>query len=417
LIWVAVIAVFVVGLVGLAIDTGQVVLAAHRLQNAADAAALAAAQLVKTDPDQARAAAVQVGAANQAANAPVLLDANVANVADGDIVIGRFDRTTGTFTVTTTAPNAARVTARRTSERPAGGVAILFGRIFGIASVDVARSATAMMGGGTGAGLITLDEDDPEALEISGDVTLDVDGGAIQVNSENSQALRVDGHPTIYAPDINVCGNVRFSGGGAFEGNMNVGADPIPDPLGFLPDLTAAGMADRGSVSVQGGTVSVEPGYYSGGIAATGGDVVLAPGVYVLDGAGLAIGGNTNFTAEGVLFYIVGAGVVDLTGIGNIRVTPPDPGEHGFPEAATYEGVTIFQDRSNANAARIVGASSMHLSGTLYFPAARLKLSGTGDGFGTQLIANTVDVSGVGEIHINYDGRFPAPGTRVFLVE
>ncbi len=35
----------------------------------------------------------------------------------------------------------------------------------------------------------------------------------------------------------------------------------------------------------------------------------------------------------------------------------------------------------------------------------------------SRLIANTIEVAGDGIITINYDGRFPAPGNRVFLVE
>jgi hypothetical protein len=33
------------------------------------------------------------------------------------------------------------------------------------------------------------------------------------------------------------------------------------------------------------------------------------------------------------------------------------------------------------------------------------------------LIADTIEISGIGKITINYDGRFDSPGTKSFLVE
>jgi len=40
-----------------------------------------------------------------------------------------------------------------------------------------------------------------------------------------------------------------------------------------------------------------------------------------------------------------------------------------------------------------------------------------GDGFGNQLITWSLEVSGTGDILINYDGRNKAPGLKAFLVE
>ncbi|MGB2937918.1 MAG: hypothetical protein WBD05_06940, partial [Phycisphaerae bacterium] len=229
------------------------------------------------------------------------------------------------------------------------------------------------------------------------------------------------GNVLIDAPVLNVCGDVRFVGGAQFTGELNTDAPPIPDPLAALTAPTWNPANDSGTISVTGGeTVNLEPGFYSGGISANNGVVTLAPGIYILDGEGLNITGNTIFTAEGVMFYITGTGTscLDLTGTGDIRITPPDPDLYIYtdPQVNAYEGVSIFQDRTNTNDARIIGTSLLDLEGTLYFPKAHIELGGTGDGFGNQLIANTVEVGGTGTITINYDGRFPAPGFRSWLV-
>ena len=423
-IWLALLAIFLIGIVGLASDIGYVLLVAHQLQNAADAASLAGAQLVRVSAEEARAAGLSIAFANRAGGESVQLLDNVANAPGGDIVIGRYDRGSRLFTPTLSAPNAVKVVGRRTQNSLGGPVGLFFGPVFGVETVDVERTAIAMVGGGTGAGLIALDPEKKNALEVSGTVTLNVDGGAIQVNSSHPQAVLANGTPDLIAPELNVYGDARFVGGATYDGVLNTGSPPVPDPLEFLPEPTWDPAMDHGTVSILGGeTMSISPGYYSGGISMNNGSLTLAPGVYILDGTGLDITGG-NMYAEGVMFYIVDTDPNDntdshvkLVGNGITRISPPDPEIHGFPGADTYEGISFFQARDNPNEATFVGTSLLDLEGTLYFSAAHMDLGGTSDGFGNQLIANSIRVHGTGEIHINYDGRYPAVGNRVFLVE
>jgi hypothetical protein len=187
-------------------------------------------------------------------------------------------------------------------------------------------------------------------------------------------------------------------------------------------------MSDYGTTSVTGSsssTVSLTPGYYPGGISMSNnnGQLNLAPGIYVLDGPGLNItGGNMN--AYGVMFYLKGTGVVNLTGNGTVNITGIDPSLYTYPAGTeVYEGISIFQNSplgvnpANKTDSKIVGTSLLNLGGTLYFRSNHLDLSGTSAGVGNQLIANTIKISGTGTITINYDGRNPAAGNRVYLVE
>jgi hypothetical protein len=184
--------------------------------------------------------------------------------------------------------------------------------------------------------------------------------------------------------------------------------------------------------TISGGTVELEPGYYSGGLRISGGNITLKPGVYILGGSskgqksGLVIGGNANLCAKGVMFYIVGDGVVNIAGTGSIQSTPIQYDSNDFCDSSysypanidyTYEEIGIFQARDNTNDARIVGTSLLDLGGTLYFPSNHIDLSGTGAGFGDQLIAKTIGISGTGDMTIMYDGRNRAPANRSYLVE
>lgn len=417
LIWVAVTLVVLVGMVGLAIDTAYILYVAHQLQNAADASALAAAAKVNSSVDEAHTQGIYIAGQNVAAGESVLLEPNPHNTPIGDIVFGRFDRETQTFKPSLDSINAVKVIARRTKKSLGGPLPLLFGPAFGVQTANVSRSAIAMLGGGTGGGLIALNETEECSFYLHGDVNFSVNDGDIQVNSEDSCGSCAQGSAVVEAPNIRVKGEMCLGGNVEYDGFLYEHAPRIQDPLAYLPEPTWDPSDDRGRFNVSGGTHTVSPGYYSGGFSITGGDITLEPGIYILDGTGLNISGNTNFTAEGVMFYITGTGYVDLTGSGNIRITPPDPDEHSFEGAGTYEYISIFQARDNTNEARIIGTSLMDLSGTLYFSGNDVALGGTGDGFGNQLIADTIEIAGTGDITIMYEGSFPAPGNEVFIVQ
>lgn len=458
LIWVVIFIFLIILLVGLSLDTGRYCIIAHQLQNAADAAALAGGRVVKLDQSDARQIAIDVAYANYADGNAVQLERNEGNLPEGDIVVGRYYRSTRTFVVNTEAPNALKVVARRTEGSLGGKVPLIFGPLVGVDRCNIERYAIAMATGGTGAGLICL-APDGVGLDLRGTVDLHVNDGAIQVNSEDDDALSINGTPVIHTNDVGVWGDIDATGGFEFPPEMNVDANapPIPDPLcpHWLPITSEPSPSDciqppgvpatdlspspGETIAITEGVHVLEPGYYSGGFRISGGDVTLKPGIYVLDGssqgqkAGLVIGGNTNFCAKGVMFYVMGDGVVDIAGTGIIEIDPlvyePNEGSdyfcdssYSYPEGLDsdinyYEGMSIFQERGNNNEARIIGTGLMDLTGTLYFPTNHVEIGGTGDGFGNQLIAWSMYVHGTGDITINYDGRNPAPANRAFLVE
>jgi hypothetical protein len=237
------------------------------------------------------------------------------------------------------------------------------------------------------------------------------------VNSSDPCAACGNGTAYIEAPGMNINGDLCTTPNVDWPPAVNANTgNSIPDPLAFVPEPSYDGLPDRGAITDSG---TFSPGYYSGGIAINGGEnVVLLPGIYILDGAGFQVGGNANFTAEGVMLYIPpGTGHVDIDGTGTIYLTPPDPDLYSYPDVGTYEYISIFQSRENANPSRIIGTGLLDLQGTLYFPQAFLEIGGTGDGFGNQLITWQVWLHGTGDITINYEGSYPSAGNDVFLVE
>jgi len=136
-----------------------------------------------------------------------------------------------------------------------------------------------------------------DAFKISGNAYLTVNFGGIQVNSTDQCAVRGVGTPTLDAVWLYVTGDVCVNNNVLLPPNTVTGVPPIDDPLADIPEPAWDEASDLGAIEASG---YYTPGYYSGGVDLTGGDVTLLPGIYVLDGAGLQVGGNANFIAEGV---------------------------------------------------------------------------------------------------------------------
>jgi hypothetical protein len=408
----------ILAILGLAADTGWVKYSGVQLQAAADAAALAGANVVMDDPTLARSRALSTALANKAAGKQLHLGANDANADNGDIVIGKYDRTTGVFTPTLAEPNAVKVLARRTSSAADGQVPLFFGPIFGHSGVDVDRYAIAMSEGrAVPAGFIVLNASLPKSLWVHGNIQMNVGAGTINVNSSSSEALVLDGGVAVRAGLVRVTGNYSPSSNSTITGTVRVGQWPSPDPYASLPTPDWQSMTNWGSAGKVGNsTATLDPGYYPAGISSKG-NLTLRPGVYVLDGAGLDIAAQANVVGHGVMFYLKGTGAVNISGGPSMDVTPIDPTIIDTADARRYQGMLIFQDRANVAMVKIGGGSNLNLAGAIYAPTAHVNLSGNAGIYGSQVVADTAEIGGNSNVIIDDRGPLPQRHIVTFLVK
>jgi len=412
-IWLVVTAVVLIGMVGLATDTAYVYWVAHELQTAADASALAGALYVGRDAAQAEQAALNFALANTAGGQPVLLTSNGANDPAGDIVIGRYDSATRTFTATVDSPNAVQVTARRTMDSPGGGVPLFFGHIFGVSTVNVTRSAVAMTNN-KAPGLIVLDPNHTEgSLNFGvGKIVLNVEGGTIAVNSSDPKAVLCNVNVQIIATELNIVG-----------GYHGLPGEPLPiihtgvTPPAAADPLEGLAVPPNGPVRTipTDGSQTLAPGYYPGGIWITpttvaGKTWTFQPGIYVVDHRpgdikAVSIGAGCIVNGDGVII-VVKTGSLNI-GDSTVNFTPPASG--------TYAGISFFQPPDNTTLASIGGHS--HVSGMIYLPHAQANIGGSAtDYYATQIICYRLKLSDA--IHISVPLGPRAGGTvHCFLVK
>lgn len=401
LVWSAVCMLVLIGFAGLATDWGYSYWAAGQLQAAADAAALAGAQTLVLGVAGVDAEAILIAGKNTVSGSSVILTTNANNSAAGDIVLGTYNTVTNVFTPTIVSPNAVKVVASFASGSPNGPLPLFFGPAFKVNTVNITRTAIAITtgGGSSTAGMLLLSSNGNPALSLKGNGELNVEGGNVVVDSSAAGAVGLVGNGNITADNLVVVGGYSTKGNGAINGGIELGAAVTPDPLAGLPVPSVTN--NQGTVSTKKGNVTLQPGYYPGGISISGGTVTLSPGIYNLGGAGISLTGQGSVTGDGVTLYLSGTAGISLTGQGSVTLTPPTSG--------TYQGVTVFQDRANTTADSLTGNGSIQIDGALYMPAAAVSMTGNGNTYGSMMVADTANLTGNGTININFAGGNKPP--------
>lgn len=396
------------GMLGLIVDGGILLSERRALQNAADAAALAAAY----DLQEGRGQSVAVASAlyyagkngyNNDGNAnrvtisiPPTSGPHAGDGNFGQVVI---TSTLGTFFIQVVYSGVSTAAASAT------------------AGVTLAPAPYA---------LIALDRSVCNALDVRGNGELEVEGGGIMVNSScASNAFNINGNAgvTVENGQFDINGGYRVIGNAHVSPTPRTGRPPIEDPLAMVPAPSFDGLVVRngdphnpstftiGSNRVE----TIYPGIYYGGIKVNGNArVTLQPGTYILAGGGLTVEGNADLTGDNVFIYNTqdptNPGMpgdpghytsIKLTGNGDIHLSPPNSGQ--------YKGLLFFQDRNNTEPFRVIGNADFDrdVKGTVYFPSAACLLSGNGhEDVASQMICNTVGVSGNGELEIEYNGPY-----------
>jgi hypothetical protein len=403
----AVCLILIVGVMALVFDGGLLMSEQRHAQSVADAAALAAAYSLYNnsatdkglDPN---------GTAAKAARSIASSNGYTNDDDDASTVRVNIPPLTGSFKGRS---GYVEVNVQYNQRR-------CFSGIWGSGLMSVtARSVARGISSPDNPAILLLDPSMPKALDSSGNGLISDTGGAIIINSSNSDAANISGNGNVSAPKIDIYGNYNTSGGGQFVGTLKTGVAPTADPLSTLavPDPTAMTLQSSSTYKINSsGTYTLQPGLYQGGISITSsgpGLVTLMPGIYYMQGGGFSNTGSIDLAGAGVMIYndpAKSSDVVSLTGSGSLTLSPPTSG--------TYKGIAIFQNRTATSIIKITGQGDMSLTGTVYAAAAEIDVGGFGEAniVGSQIIANNMKVTGSGAVTVNYNpGTAPVRDTRI----
>ncbi|WP_454441718.1 Tad domain-containing protein [Vibrio bathopelagicus] len=153
-----------------------------------------------------------------------------------------------------------------------------------------------------------------KALHVSSGSEIIANCG-VHANSTNSSGLYVDSGSTLEGSTIDVVGGVHKSSS-TITPTANEGADTLSDPMSSLPVPSFTyGSCDYKGSSKGGGifepyevdskTRTISPGNYCGGLYIKGSaKVTMTPGTYILQGGGLTVdGSDAELKGDGIFIY------------------------------------------------------------------------------------------------------------------
>lgn len=349
--------IVLVGFLGLAVDVGMLYLQKQKVQSAADAGALGAAQAMRRGQTD-----------------------SITTLARAESARNGFTNGTGGVTVTVNNPPLG---GQKTGNSAYTEVVVTqplntyFLRILGQNTASVSARAVATVGAATGC-IYAMSSSAEGAVRVDGRLVTDC---GIISNSNSSKSLEFAGG-TLSAAYYTVVGN--------YTGNVSptptTRAATTPDPLA---SMTAPPFpADNYYSTSVSGTATLNPGVYHGGISITTyANVTFNPGVYVMNGGSLSAAGKNNLNGTGVTFYFTANQTVPVsrpagfllsktTSPGTVLINGGTATEgitnFSAPTSGPTEGKLFIQDRTRPSSAPfdIQGSNQTNIEGVIYFPGS-----------------------------------------------
>ena len=440
--------VLILSILGFGVDVGHLLFVKRSMQNAVDAAALAAALEARACNGTSACTAMQSAAEN----------ALTENGFTATTVLTNCTGTAGTgVTLTLNNPPCAISGDPNSGKTNYAEVMVsepvptYFANLMGLHSVTITTRAEAARGLG-GPCIYALNPTGPAITILAGIIVKS--RCPIVDESTSSNALSCVIGAFLYAPRISVSGGSQSLLCLAASQPQTYVPTPVPaDPLAYLPAPSTANDACGTSTSspyygssspvniTLGGNVVFNPGVYCGGISLTAAllsTIKFNPGTYILKdhtgllgitqgGLNITLNELTSITGNGVTFYNEGTQgslmVVEpvsggsLLSLSNVSLSAPTTG--------TYAGILFFQAHGSTPSAVFVAnlINNSKLEGAIYLPDGDVS-------YGVSAISSAYNILVAKDIHLNVavgsvfgndysslPGGSPLSGNNVSLVQ
>lgn len=370
-----------IGLCALVVDLGMARDTRRQAQNAADASALAAGNVLYVTKTADFPGAISAAKSYAAKNYGVT-EADWATCTDASALAYAPDSACISFD-SASDPVSIRVNV------PIRQVKTPFAQIWGVSSVPVGAMAQIQLvpGGRAVCGLCVVG---PGTHDLqNGDIV--VSGANVAINGtldgQNNGSITVIG------------GSLHIALQGGKPSKPSFSPAPLVDQPQIADPLANLSMPDYSSLTAKTNSCTQGPGIYASLSACSGG---MLPGLYVLTGP-THLTGQSDIVANGVtLYFICGTpaapractpgetdgGDLLFTGQGTLAITAPTTGP--------TQGLSIVADRNNAATFSFRGNGAQNNSGTIYAKSGTLNYRGNGAGYAMDslMVLGNIDFSG-----------------------
>lgn len=387
-----------IGVLGFALDGGQMYAQRQMAQAAADAAAQAGIMSIMRGTNATSTFTFGTGTPPLAAYTCTTTDGRTPCVyarnngfggTSSDTVTLSYPSSVTGVTLSSASVPAIQVTVQRTLNT--GFVQFLKGPA---TTTITAKAIAGIVGSVSPDSIFVLSPTANDAFQVSGSASLNVGGGAIAIDSSNSKAASVSGAATVSAAAIHIVGGISVTGSASTSPAAVTGAAPVADPFASLPAPTV-GSCLYTNLSLGGvSSTALGPGTYCGGISIGGSaTATFSAGNYIINGGGVSFSGASSVSGSGVMFYLTGTNAT----YASVAISGSASATFSAPTSGTYMGVLFFQNRSitSSSNASFSGAVTPALTGSLYFPTTSVIYSGSASSSTYMaIVANEVSFSG-----------------------
>jgi hypothetical protein len=293
-------------------------------------------------------------------------------------------------------------------------------------STVAARAVAGVTADYSGPCILALNETANGSITISGTANLSAPTCDVMTRSVSNTAIVANGGGCINAQTIAYATGAGTTGGYTANGGNCLSPEPLAaippeDPYSSLtePNKNDYPKQSNSKLQITGGTHTLNPGYYKGGIKITGGNVTLNPGMYVVDGFEVS-GSGAQLSGDGVTIFNTGDGLKNIKISGGPSIELSATNDPSSP----YNNMLFFNSSSSTCgtpcSGTIEGNALSTMEGVMYFPTVHLDYAGTEDQSAfSQIIADTIRFTGTAQVSVDWDagaGRTPT-ATRVSFAE
>lgn len=149
--------------------------------------------------------------------------------------------------------------------------------------------------------MMSLDQKANRAMYLQDFAQVTAPGCGVFDNSDNAMALWAQGRAAMRA--MTICSSGGVFGASSFTPTPITDCPVAEDPLAYRKPPTVDRCDHTETVLVTSGHVTLNPGFYCGGIQVLGGTVKLNPGIYAVR-FGVAVNGGGTLIGNNVSFYL-----------------------------------------------------------------------------------------------------------------
>jgi Flp pilus assembly protein TadG len=333
---------------GSAVNYGITLNQKDRLQQAADAASLAAAKELSL---------ANAKTENVQAVVTALVKQYISSNHESPFKGGSVEATTRVSTT----PLEIEVTATQTIDLP-------FNVGFGSTVEKLAVQSTARIVGKPNICVLGLDPSAGGTISLEQKARVTGTDCAVFSNSSHTNSIKAKNSASLTASFI--CSRGGKDGGpGSFSPEPITDCPNFDDPLSGRPEPVSGSCTEK-SLVIKAATRMLSPGTYCGGLQITSGaNVKLEPGVYIFKDGQLKVDGGSSLSGENTGLFFTGAGAnLEFAPDSHIQLTAPSGGE--------MAGLLVFASRSQPDnlSFRIMSDDARTLLGTIYIPNGELRV-------------------------------------------